>query len=325
MALLNINPAAIGKTIAATAGGRLAQAVAQAASPKVVQDVQRVLKIGNLAGNVLGLRTGMSALDNLLGLTGGTEDTPSAALGGLTLNQARAVHAQLQAARIARKNLFFLRIEDANPPRGSYQPAAQGQGGGLAGLVQSRLGGALGTVTKGITNGVSSVLGGGAGAAAGGFARSLINGALGGGNSIAQIALNTFDMMAIDVSYGTSLVSEHTQVGGSFIDKPMGLNPTELSVQTMDDEAGTLKRWFEGKVAQVAHADGTFGLPWEYLVQIEVVHAIPSEQVQGWESAYRKVLRLRPESIQVDQSRREQAVMEMGLVFKQFDGFMGTI
>lgn len=312
MALLNINKGSIANSIAKSAGARVAQAVSQALPPRLVQDVQSVLSVGNIAGRLLG-GAGFGFGGGLD--VGNNVGTPM--LGGLSLMQAQAIFEQAQSMRKARKNLFFVRVWDDNPPEGAYQPQQPSSD-----LFSSRIGPALGSVVSGARAAVSTVLNGAMGA---------VNGALGaagmGGfgldNSISGIAAASFDMLAMDVSYGTSLISDHVQLGSSFIDRPTGRNPTELQITTMDDEAGTLKRWFEGKVEQVAHTDGTMGLPAEYLVTMEIVHAVPSDQVGGWEAAYSKTVRLRAESLQVDLSRREQALMEHQFLFKAFDSFMG--
>jgi hypothetical protein len=323
MALFNVDPRAIGEQIGTTAAARAAQAVAQSMSPKLVRDVQRVLKIGNIVGNTLGLRTGIGVLDNLFSL-GGIEDTPSALLGGLTLKQVKVMHDQMKAARVAKKNLFFIRVMDQKPPTGSYQSGgANNVANSLSGLISSRIGPAVGTISSGISSAVNSI----AGPSAGKFASELTGGALialglGGANSIGAIAANSFDLLAMDVSYGPSLISDHVQVGSGFIDRPTGRNPTELSITTMDDEAGSLKRWFNGKMDQVALPDGTFGLPADYLVTIEIVHAIPSAEVPGYELAYSKTMRMRAQTLQVDLSRREQAVAELSMTWTQFDNWM---
>lgn len=295
MALLNVNKGSLANSIVKSAGALAAQAVSQAIPPRFVQDVQNVLKAGVFAGQLLGGGGGFG------GFGDGT-DVASPMLGGLSLAQAQAIYERTQSMSKARKNLFFLRVWERTPPEGVYQP--QPTGGSLS---ISRIGPAAGSIVSGALAGVAAALG--------------VNGL--GGNSIAGVATSSFDMLAMDVSYGTSLISDHVQLGGTFIDRPTGRNPTELQITTMDDEAGTLKRWFEAKIEQVAHTDGTFGLPIDYLVKMEIVHAVPSEEVEGWETAaYRKTVLLRPESMQVDLSRREQALMEHQLVLRQFDPYM---
>lgn len=328
MALFNLNPSAIGSQIAATAAGKAAQAIAQSMSPKLVQDVQRVLKIGNVVGNTLGIKTGIGVLDNLFSLNGGSTDTPTPLLGGLTLTQAKAIYEQVKSARVSKKNLFFLRITDPNPPIGVYStrdPNSEAQEAG--GLFSSVIGAAVGGITSSIAGTVGAIAGSAAGSYAGKLASSAIGGVLGGTggsaspNGVGTIAVASFDMLAMDVSYGASIVSDHVQIGSGFIDRVTGRSPSEMSITTMDDEAGSIKRWYNGKIEQIAHHDGTFGLPAEYLVDIQVVHAIPSELVPGYKFAYSKTVRLRPQSIQLELSRRDQAVEELQLQFSQFDSF----
>lgn len=320
MALFNINPGAIGQQITATAAGKAAQAVAQSMSPKLVQDVQRVLKVGNIVGQTLGLKTGIGVLDNLFSL-GDVSNTATPLLGGLTFKQAKAMHDQLKAARVQKKNLFFIRVTERNPPEGVYEPRpSTGGAGTLAteGLISSRIGAAISSLNAGIA-GISNSISGAVNSAA----SAIGLGGLISTNSISAIALPTFDLLALDVSYGAALQSDHVQIGSGFMDRPTGTVPTEMQITTMDDEAGTLKRWFNGKLDQVARPDGLFGLPWEYLVTIEVVQAIPSPDVPDYKLAYTKSLRMRAQSIQGDLSRREQAVAEFQLVLSQFDSFMG--
>lgn len=320
MALLNINPSAIGRTIATTVANKAAQAVAQKMSPKIVQDVQRVLQVGNFIGQGLGIKTGIGALDNILSL-GTIQDEQTPLLGGLTFRQAQAIHERMMSMRIAVKNLFFIRIYDENPPEGSYAPAPPASPTGLSGLVASGIGAAAGAVNRAVSSFGGAMLGKLAGEAVG----SALGGQLGGSpaTSIGSIAVSSFDMLALDVSYGTSILGDHTQIGSAFIDKPTGRAPTELQITTMDDEAGTLKRWFDEKIEQVTHTDGTFGLPAEYLVTFEIVHAVPSDEVPNQVRAYRKVMRMRAASAQTDLSRREQAVAELQMTFTQYDNFAG--
>ena len=327
MAIYKINPAAIGAQLGTTAAAKAAIAVAQTMSPKLVQDVQRVLSVGNILGNTIGLKTGISIIDSLFSLNGDPTGQASSLLGGLTSKQARVIHDQVKALRVAKKNLFFVRITDGNPPLDDYPTRAPGAPPSLGELISSKIGAAAGTVVAGISGAVGSI----AGASAGDFVNGMmgggpVNGALGVGGgsasrSISAIAINSFDLLCMDVSYGPSIISDHVQVGSGFIDRPTGRNPIEMSITTMDDEAGSLKRWFNGKLDQVTHLDGTFGLPKDYIVGIEIVHAIPSDQVPGYKLAYSKTMKMRPQSIQMDLSRRDQAVAEHQLVFSQFDSW----
>lgn len=327
MALFNLNPAALGETFANTAVSKAAQAVSQSMSPGLVQDVQRVLKVGSTLGQLTGFSTGIGLIDNAFGLSN-AQDSATPLLGGLSLRQAQKIHERVRSTRMALKNLFFIRVTEQRPPPIAYGSNTQGGStpglGGLAGSVIGRAAGAVGGA-------VGAVAGSAAGFMAAGFANaagSNLAGRIGlpggaGSPSIGAIATTSFDLLALDVSYGSALQSDHAQVGSSFIDRPLGRVPTELSITTMDDEAGSLKRWFHAKLEQVSHSDGTFGLPTEYLVNIEIVHAIPSADVATAHLAWSYTMRMRPQSIQIDHSRRDQTVAELPMVFNQFDAFMG--
>lgn len=329
MALLNIDAGALGNTVANTAAGKAAQAVAQSMSPGLVQDVQRVLKAGNMIGQATGFTTGIGLIDNIFAL-GNAEDTATPLLGGLSMRQAQKIHERVRSARVALKNLFFVRLTEQRPPPGAYGSNTRSGStpglGGLAGSVIGRAAGAAGGVVGAVAgSAIANAAGNFASAAGANLAGRVGIPGMGGAGSpgIGAVATASFDMLALDVSYGPALQADHVQIGSSFMDRPTGRMPTELSITTMDDEAGTLKQWFQAKLDQIAHPDGTFGLPVDYLVNIEIVHAIPSAEVPTAHLAYSYVMRLRPQSIQVEHSRRDQAVAELPMVFNQFDAFMG--
>lgn len=265
MALPRLNPGFI-ETAKTTAGHRAAQAVAQRMTPQVVRDVQRIMQAANFIGGALDVSTGIDALDNLAGLARSPEDRPTPLLGGLTPKAALEQMRQLREARLARKNLWYIRVTDPNPPVNNYFRAGD------------------------------------------------------------AFAPPMFDLFALDVAYGPStLTGEKVAIGSAVLDKLTGSEAVEMTVTTMDDERGTLKRWFEAKANQAARPDGTFGLPGEYCVNIEVVHAIASPDVPNSQRAYRSHLRMRPGSIQYDLSRRDQAIQELQMAFSQFDTFAGVI
>lgn len=326
MAGFNFNPTALAGTLATTAAGKAAQSVAQSMSPGFVQDVQRVLKVGNMLGQATGFSTGIGFIDNIFSL-GDARETGTPLLGGLSLRQAEAIHNRMRSARLALKNLFFIRITEQRPPGGAYASVGGGALPGVSGLVGSVIGraasevkGAVGAIAGTTAANLASNFVGSAGAAAA-SKLGLPSGA--GSPAIGAVAMASFDMLAVEVSYGPSLQSDHVQIGGTFMDRPLGRNPTELSITTMDDEAGTLKRWFASKLNQVANPDGTFGLPADYLVNIEIVHAVASAEVPTAGLAYSHTMRMRPTSIQIDHSRRDQGVAELPMIFNQFDAFMG--
>lgn len=234
----SINPKFL-ETAVKTAGYRAANLVASRLSAGAVKKIQQLFQAGNF-------------IDGLLGLSGNTEDAAQPLLGGLSLAEARAIHDELRAAQLARKNLFAINISDANPP-----------GGGAA----------------------------------------------------------NFNLFAIDASYSPcTLTGEKISIGSASMDKLTGSEAAELSITTMDDSVGTLKRWFDAKHAQAAHPDGTFGLPNDYLVSIEIFHATPTANA----NAYRFNAMMRTVAITHELSRREQAMQELQMTFTQFDTFSGV-
>jgi len=131
-------------------------------------------------------------------------------------------------------------------------------------------------------------------------------------------------LLAIDVSYTPSaLVGEKVAIGGAMMDRLTGSEAIELRITTMDDEVGTLKSWFDYKCALAAAQDGTFGLPGQYCVKIEVVHGLPDPEVRpaSGREPYAMYVWMRPVSIEHELSRREQALAELTMTFTQFDSF----
>lgn len=242
MANLQINPRAL-ETLKTTAAARVANAVTQKLSTTTIRRIQQLLQLENFVGGLLGLDDNMSVEQPLLG--------------GMTLAQAREIHEQLRDAQLTRKNLFFIRVIDHNPPPVEY--------------------------------------------AEGAFFSSL------------------FNLFAVDVSYASAtLTGDKIQLGSAAMDRITGREAVDLTITTMDDSRGSLKRWFDAKTEQAAHSDGTFGLPSEYWVDIECYHATPLAR----EDAYKVHMRMRPQSVQHDLSRRDQALGEVVMAFTQADTFI---
>lgn len=290
MADFNINPKFI-DTLQRSAGAIVAQKVAQQFSPKTVRDIQRILQFSDF-------------LQGALGLGQDVESLPQPLLGGITLSKAREIYSQLNDVRLARKNLFYIEVEDPNPPALNLVPRS---------AVPSPVGSPLGTALSTFRAATSGGLGG--------LITSAIKGAFPAGGSAASSDPNVshlFNLFSTNVSYTPdTMTGERIHFGAASMDKLMGTEPTELQITTMDDEVGTLKRWFAGKFAQAAHTDGTFGLPNEYCVTFTVYHAVP----QADPGAYKSMIRMRPQSIQHEMSRSDQAMSEVQMTFTQFDTF----
>ena len=232
-----------------SAGERAAIRAVQRNLPQVVYDAQRL--VNNSA-----------ILSTLFGLSGvSIRDVPTPLLGHMTLEQAEATHDRLAQVLLARKNLWYIRVSDLNPPATS--PGMPG-----------------------------------------------------------EAPLGMLDMLAVDVSYSPfTLKGDKVDIGSAVTDRLNGTEAVDLTLTVFDDEAGTIKRWFGGKCNQAANSDGTFGLPIEYCVDIEIVHAIGSPDAQIKGMPYKSFLYMRPQSMQFDLSRRDQAMQEVQLAFTEFETF----
>lgn len=282
---LQINPRFL-ETLPRSAGARISQQIAQQFGPRSVLDIQRILQASDFLQGALGV--------------GGIDGLPQPLLGGITLAEARDTYKQLSEARLSRKNLFYIQVTDLDPPDLgiSARNASAPQGNTLAE--------SLAIARSAVTGG----LGG------------LIAGALGGSSPAAKPnapdVAHLFNLFATNVSYaGATMTGERVHFGAVSIDRLVGTEQIDLQITTMDDEVGTLKRWFDAKFAQAAHSDGTFGLPGEYCVEIAVYHAVPKADNR----AYKFYALMRPQSIQHDLTRGEQAMQEIQMTFQQFDTF----
>lgn len=127
-----------------------------------------------------------------------------------------------------------------------------------------------------------------------------------------------FNMFCTDIEKGSREVSGgKVRAGGAQIDTLTQTEPRTVRITTMDDRAGTLKRWFEAHISAVAAQDGTFGVPGEYAVVITVQHAFVGD-VGGFTGS----ILCRAQSMEGGLSRREDALEELQMSFTQLDTFM---
>ena len=127
-----------------------------------------------------------------------------------------------------------------------------------------------------------------------------------------------FNLFCTDIERGPSEVSGgKVRAGSAQLDTLTQAEPVVLRITTMDDRAGTLKRWFEAHIAAVAAQDGTFGVPADYSIVFTVQHAFVGD-VGGFTG---RVL-CRAQSYEVSLSRREDALEELQMTFTQLDTFM---
>lgn len=143
-----------------------------------------------------------------------------------------------------------------------------------------------------------------------------VSSALGGSNISKK-----FNLLATEVEYSPQIVSgDKKKLGGAVSDAIQGSEAVELRITTMDDQNGTLKRWFAEHAQCATARDGTVGVPADYYIDFKIVHGIVSRD--GLWGGYESMGKFRPASIEVSLSRREQAMEELQMSFSQIDTFM---
>jgi hypothetical protein len=140
-------------------------------------------------------------------------------------------------------------------------------------------------------------------------------------------AEDAFSFFATDVSYGPiTLEGEKKKIGSAQADTVDTGGPTDLTITVMDDERGTLKRWFRALSARTVASDGTVGVPADFAVSIEITHAIASQQAAGFALAYSDTVLVRPKSVEFElgrSARGEVQTFQMG--FTQLDTFLSVL
>jgi len=128
----------------------------------------------------------------------------------------------------------------------------------------------------------------------------------------------TFNLFCTDIEMNPATLSgEKRRVGAAVIDSVQTAEPVDLRITTLDDQAGTLKLWFERHADAVAARDGTVGVPASYAITFTVQHAFVGE-ARGFEG---KGL-YRPVGYEVGLSRRDDALEEIQMTFTQLDTFV---
>lgn len=134
------------------------------------------------------------------------------------------------------------------------------------------------------------------------------------------------NMFVIDYSYSPFTVrGDAVMIGAGSMDNVTGVEAVRLQITTMDDMGGSVKTWFKNLKRAMAPGDGTVGLPMDYLIRVGVTHAFAHEDADNAGSAFLDSFVVRPESIQLEGSRRDDGMQELQLSFVQFDTFTNLV
>lgn len=136
-----------------------------------------------------------------------------------------------------------------------------------------------------------------------------------------DLTTDAINVLALDVSFAPHTIdSEPVPIGSAVMDSVTGKQRVELRLTTMDTARGDIKRWLEFKARGVAHTDGTFGLPRDYLLGVQLRHMDPAGE---WEKQQRFRHRwvMRVASVECELSRRVAELEELQITLAEFDTF----
>lgn len=130
-----------------------------------------------------------------------------------------------------------------------------------------------------------------------------------------------FNLFATEVDYTPfNIAGDKSRIGGVVVDMPQGTEAVEIRITTLDDDFGSLKKWFANHHGQAAARDGTVGVPASYAITIRIVHSFISRDSNR--GGYEDLGLFRTGTLEVSLSRREDALQEVQMTFIQLDTFM---
>ena len=130
-----------------------------------------------------------------------------------------------------------------------------------------------------------------------------------------------FNMYAYNVDFSPfTITGEKKQIGSAHVDLVNSSDPVEMTITTLDDVNGSIKRWFEDHAVACAPSDGTVGVPHDYAIKIKVTHAFSSKESN--KGGYQSKGMFRTGNITLGLSRSEQSMAETTMSFVQLDTFM---
>ena len=217
--------------------------------------------------------------------------------GGGTLGDVLETHKEMIGIEWEYKNRFFVEILDLNPLESAtvMLPASVRSEAIQAAKEVKGFLGDLNATTLGISG-------------------ALLSNAMGMLTGAAK-----FNLYAVNVQYTPfTIEGEQVNIGSGSIDNLTGTGRVELTLTCRDDKFGTIKRWMDGKAAQTANMDGTFGVPAEYAVNIRILNGYINDEIsmgRGLEHSF--VCRVA--GYDVDKSRSDTGLNELSLKFVQID------
>ncbi|MER2514265.1 MAG: hypothetical protein ABTQ25_17930 [Nitrosomonas ureae] len=130
------------------------------------------------------------------------------------------------------------------------------------------------------------------------------------------------NMFATEIEYAPYIVgSDKHRTGGSTIDSVRTGDPVEMRISTMDDQFGTIKKWYELHHSSAVAQDGTVGLPSMYAIKFNIIHSFVTRESTLY-GAYESIGWFRPANLEISLSRREDAMAEVQMTFSQIDTFI---
>jgi hypothetical protein len=134
-------------------------------------------------------------------------------------------------------------------------------------------------------------------------------------------ASGRFNLFATELDYAPfTTTGEKRKIGAAHADIVNSADPVELRLTTMDDQSGFIKSWFKEHSMAAASKDGTVGVPDSYAINIKIVHGFITRGSNF--GGYEDVGFFRPANIDINLSRREDAMQELTLTFVQLDTFI---
>lgn len=130
------------------------------------------------------------------------------------------------------------------------------------------------------------------------------------------------NMFATEIEYSPYILGgDKHRTGSATIDSVRTGDAVEMRITTMDDQFGTIKKWYELHHSNAVAQDGTVGLPSMYAIKFNIIHSFVTRESTLY-GAYESIGWFRPSNLDISLSRREDAMQEVQMTFSQLDTFI---